>query len=32
MNPSLIFPRGYKPLLGVKETEHAIKHLKTSSS
>ncbi len=28
MNDHLIFPRNYKPLLGVKETEHAIKDLK----
>ena len=28
MNPTLILPRNYKPLLGVKETEHAIKNLK----
>jgi aspartate--ammonia ligase len=28
MNPTLILPRAYKPLLGVKETEHAIKELK----
>ena len=28
MNSSLILPRGYRPLLGVKETEHAIKALK----
>ena len=28
MHQNLIFPRNYKPLLGVKETEHAIKNLK----
>ncbi len=28
MNSTLILPRGYRPLLGVKETEHAIKALK----
>ena len=28
MKSSLILPRGYRPLLGVKETEHAIKALK----
>jgi aspartate--ammonia ligase len=28
MNANLIFPKAYKPLLGVKETEHAIKDLK----
>ena len=27
-NPTLILPKGYQPLLGVKETEHAIKALK----
>ena len=28
MNQNLILPRNYKPLLGIKETEHAIKNLK----
>jgi len=28
MRPTLILPKGYKPLLGVTETEHAIKALK----
>jgi aspartate--ammonia ligase len=28
MNSHLILPKGYKPLLGVTETEHAIKNLK----
>jgi aspartate--ammonia ligase len=28
MNSSLIFPPNYRPLLGVKETEHAIKSIK----
>jgi len=28
MNPSLLLPPGYRPLLGVKETERAIKALK----
>ena len=28
MNANIIFPKAYKPLLGVKETEHAIKDLK----
>lgn len=28
MSQPLIFPPGYRPLLGVKETEHAIKDLK----
>jgi aspartate--ammonia ligase len=28
MTPSLILPRGYRPRLGLKETEHAIKALK----
>ena len=27
-SPNLIIPRNYNPLLGVKETEHAIKNLK----
>ena len=28
MSHHLILPKGYRPLLGVKETEHAIKGLK----
>ena len=28
MNPNLTLPTGYRPLLGVKETERAIKNLK----
>ena len=28
MNPGIIIPKNYKPIIGVKETEHAIKSLK----